>query len=312
MNTNNRFNAKMGVEVDAKAGVEGILAQAGLNWGVEKVPLFFDHEGNRRPVDQSALVRSDNGEVFGTVPNGWNIHNNHDVAETASQYASMTGAEIVRAGSFDNGQTTFFILSNPGRAFALRGNDAIDNYTLVWNVHKYGTTLRLADLMMRQICTNGMVVADGEGTTMKINHRGQLDPSFVARSFAKSTKGIEQFRESADFLASRRYTNDAVRRYLAEVFPSTAKKEEEAPVANVPVEVTLSRPAQIVFDTIDTQPGAEMARGTWWNVFNGVTHATNHLLSANDETRTSSVLFGVNRRRNMVALSKAIEYARAA
>lgn len=304
---NNAFNAKMGVEVNGQDTAENILAAAGLDFGIDKVPTYATWNGRQVETGQSALIRSDNGWVFDNVPNGWNVHSNADTLETARQYADTTGAEVVRAGSLDGGQTTFFILSNPGRAFALRGDDLINNYTMIWNVHKYGTTLRLADLFMRQVCTNGMVVSDGEGTTMKINHRGQLDPNFVARTFANSTKATDTYRQSAEFLASRRYNEKTVREYLSTVFPTTAKPDEKKAE-----ELVLSRPAQIVYDTLDTQPGAELSRGTWWTALNAVTHATNHLLGNSDETRTSSLMFGVNRRRNQVAFQRAIEYARAA
>ena len=71
----------------------------------------------------------------------------------------------------------------------------------------------------------------------------------------------------------------------------------------------MSRPAEQALAVLETQPGAEFGKGTFWQAFNAVTYTTDHLLGHSQETRLQSAWYGSNRQRKIVALEKAVEYA---
>ena len=65
-------------------------------------------------------------------------------------------------------------------------------------------------------------------------------------------------------------------------------------------------------EVLDTQPGAELGEGTWWQAFNPVTYMIDHLLGNSQDTRLKSAWFGGNRKKKTDALETAIEFAEAA
>ena len=64
----------------------------------------------------------------------------------------------------------------------------------------------------------------------------------------------------------------------------------------------MSRNAEEALSVVDSQPGAEFARGTWWSAYNAFTFMVDHRIGANDDNRVSSALFGANRRKKIKAL----------
>ena len=64
--------------------------------------------------------------------------------------------------------------------------------------------------------------------------------------------------------------------------------------------------------TLDVQPGAEFAQGTWWTAFNSVTNMTDHIQGRSNDGRLVSSWYGRNRKVKLNALDKALEYAEAA
>ncbi len=67
----------------------------------------------------------------------------------------------------------------------------------------------------------------------------------------------------------------------------------------------------MAYDVLDTQPGAEFARGTWWSALNAVTYVTDHQLGRAGDTRLNSIWYGANRTKKIEAVKKAVEFAEA-
>jgi hypothetical protein len=60
---------------------------------------------------------------------------------------------------------------------------------------------------------------------------------------------------------------------------------------------------------LETQPGADLAPGTWWNAFNAVTFAVDHKLGRAADSRLHSAWFGDNARHKSEAMEIALEMA---
>jgi len=90
--------------------------------------------------------------------------------------------------------------------------------------------------------------------------------------------------------------------FMMQVFPTYSKKEEEK----------VSRNALRAMEVVETQPGAEFGKGTFWQAFNAVTYLCDHELGRNQDTRLQSAWFGINKDRKNQALEKAVEFAEAA
>ena len=113
----------------------------------------------------------------------------------------------------------------------------------------------------------------------------------------------------AAFLGSKRYTADSLIEYYNTVFPRTADKRVQGKGLSVD---TLSRNALISLQSIESQPGAKFAEGSWWQAFNSVTFVTDHMQGRNADSRLYSSWFGFNQGRKRDAMKTAVEFANAA
>ena len=113
----------------------------------------------------------------------------------------------------------------------------------------------------------------------------------------------------ATFLGKKRFTPDSYIEYLNAVFPRTADKKVQGKALSVD---TLSRNAKLAYDSLESQPGAKFAEGSWWQAFNSVTFITDHVQGRNEDNRLYSSWFGGNQVRKRDALKTAIEFAEAA
>ena len=120
---------------------------------------------------------------------------------------------------------------------------------------------------------------------------------------------MKSYKEVAQFLGSKRYTQDNVIEFFNTVFPRTADKRVQDKALSVE---TLSRNAKFCYDALDVQPGTQYAEGSWWQAFNAVTFVTDHVQGRNADNRLYSNWFGGNDIRKRKAMDKAIEYAEAA
>jgi hypothetical protein len=106
----------------------------------------------------------------------------------------------------------------------------------------------------------------------------------------------------AAFLGTKRYTNENMVDYFKRVFPVAggpdAKKE-------------LSKNAKVALSVVDTQPGADFARGSFWQLFNTVTYTADHLMGRTQDSRLTSAWYGNGRNMKTRALETAIEMANA-
>ena len=110
---------------------------------------------------------------------------------------------------------------------------------------------------------------------------------------------MNEYKDAALLMASKRYTEDTKNEYLARVFPvlGEAKRKER------------SKGATGVLDILETQPGAQYGEGTFWQLFNGVTYYVDHEMGRNADNRMSAAWFGSGVKKKQDAINLALEYA---
>ena len=77
-------------------------------------------------------------------------------------------------------------------------------------------------------------------------------------------------------------------------------------------EIKLSHKAKNALEIMNTQPGAEFAKGSFWQLFNTVTYMTDHILGKSQDSRLVNSWYGYNRKLKTRALETAVEMANAA
>jgi hypothetical protein len=132
---------------------------------------------------------------------------------------------------------------------------------------------------------------------------------------------LNKYKEMAEFLGSKRFTERALKDYFKNVFPITTIKkpvtelvliEGTGPKKDPKEPRDMSRNAELALTIKDSQPGANFAEGSWWQAFNTVTFMIDHKLGRSDDSRNNSAWFGQGNRVKINALQQAVEFAKAA
>ena len=179
------------------------------------------------------------------------------------------------------------------------------------NPHKFGKAIDIRMTPIRVVCNNtlSMALASVKNQGAKLNHRKVFDADHVKETMGLASEKFAQYKDVAQFLASKKFSAKALVQYYNEVFPRTYQGKKPVTVEKFK---DLSTTGQDAYAVLETQPGAEMGAGTWWQALNSVTYLTDHKMGREADSRMASAWFGRNQTRKIKAVEKAVEYAEAA
>ena len=305
----------LGVSVSNDLTPQQMMQKAGLDWTVEKHDSFVminDGFGGLKniPTGQQALVRSSDKKVLTNVGEGWNPVQNEEAFNFFNEYVLAGDMEMHTAGSLKGGQMVW-ALAKVKESFDILGGDQVDSYLLFSNPHQYGKSIDVRFTPIRVVCNNTLSFSLDQKSvnSVKMNHRSEFNPELVKQQMGIAHEKFAQYREMAEFLATKRFSMDSLIQYYNEVFPRTyvGKKGN-----NVQKFEDLTSNAKKAFELLEVQPGAKFGEGSWWQALNSVTYLTDHVMGRDVDTRLASAWYGVNQTRKIKAANKAVEYAMAA
>jgi phage/plasmid-like protein (TIGR03299 family) len=295
----------LGVKVNDDLTVDEIIEAASLNWTVSKQPTFYRIGDEEIATGKFALIRDTDKKFLSNVSDGWEPCQNRDAFSIFEEFVERNELEMHTAGSLKDGQVTWGLAKMKDQ-FALFNDDVTEQYLLLVNPHVFGQGIHVRSTPIRVVCNNTLSFALGKASEVQAtqNHRAAFDVERMKEAIGLTRMKLQQYETMASFLASKRYNEEKFKEYLNVVFPNFSKKEEK--------QKELSRNANRAFEIVETQPGAEFGKGTWWQAFNSVTYLTDHELGRNADTRLQSAWLGINKDRKNMALEKAVEFAEAA
>ena len=300
----------LGVPVSNDLTPAQMMDKAGLDWKVREVESFIEFDGKRMPTGLKSLVRETDGRILTNVGENWNPVQNETAFEFFSEFVMAGDMEMHTAGSLKDGQMVW-ALAKVKSDFELFGGDRVESYLLFSNPHQYGKSIDVRFTPIRVVCNNTLTLSLDQKAekSVRIGHRVEFDPSSVKEALGIAAKKLNTYKDMAEFLGKKRFTTDSYIEYLNAVFPRTADKKVQGKSLSLD---TLSRNAKLAHDSLESQPGAEFAEGSWWQAFNSVTFITDHVQGRNSDNRLYSSWFGGNQVRKRDALKTAIEFAEAA
>jgi phage/plasmid-like protein (TIGR03299 family) len=300
----------LGVPVSNDLTPVQMMQKAELDWKVREVESFIEFDGKKMPTGQKSLVRETDGKILTNVGENWKSVQNEQAFEFFHEYVMAGDMEMHTAGSLKGGQMVWALAKINSSMDFFKG-DQVDSYLLFSNPHQYGKTIDIRFTPIRVVCNNTLTLSLDQKTeqSVRVGHRVEFDASTVKRALGIASEKMGVYGEMAKFLGNKRFTEDSYIEYLNTVFPRTSDKRVQDKQLSAE---TLSRNAKLAYDVLDTQPGAEYARGTWWQAFNSVTYITDHVQGRNADNRLYSSWFGGNQLRKRDALQTAIEFAEAA
>ena len=304
----------LGTKVPNDLSTDQMLEASGLDWTVEKVPSMVnlpvsqDKPGGYRPTGSYSLVRSSDNKILSPhVGKDWNPVQNKEAFDFFSEYVEQGDLEMHTAGSLMDGKIVW-ALAKIKQGFELFKGDEVENYMLFSNPHKFGKSIDIRMTPIRVVCNNTLTLSLSQSSDKMVTmtHRKQFDAEVVKEQLGIAREKLDNYKTMAEFLGNKRYTTESLVQYLETIYPSKIKSEDRDP--KVPTTINAKR----AFELIETQPGANYAKGSWWQAFNAVTRMTDHEMGRNADSRLTSAWFGGNRTRKSMALSKALEYAEVA
>ena len=300
----------LGVPVSNDLTPVQMMEKAGLDWKVRELESFIEFDGKRLPTGQKSLIRETDGRILTNVGENWNSVQNETAFEFFSEYVMAGDMEMHTAGSLKDGQMVW-ALAKVKESFELFKGDQVDSYLLFSNPHQYGKSIDVRFTPIRVVCNNTLTYSLDQKAdrSVRVGHRTEFDASMVKEQLGIATRMMNSYKEVAQFLGSKRYTQDNVVEFFNTVFPRTADKRVQDKALSVD---TLSRNAKFCYDALDVQPGIQYAEGSWWQAFNAVTFVTDHVQGRNADNRLYSNWFGGNDIRKRKAMDKAIQMAEVA
>lgn len=297
----------LGKKVPADLSPEQMLSAADLDWTVQKVPAFAKVNDENVNVGWSALIRSSDNRILDVVSNDWNPVQNHEAFQFFNEYCEAGDMEMHTAGSLKDGQIVW-ALAKVKESFELFKGDQVDSYLLFTNPHKFGQCIDVRFTPIRVVCNNTLTLAlkQKEERVIKKNHRTVFDASTVKEQLGIATDKLAKYKQMAEFLGSKRYTQEKLKEYFNQIFPVLVYNKEKGPQRK-----ELSKSATRALEVVHTQPGSNFAEGSWWQAFNAVTYLTDHEIGKTVDSRLQSAWFGANKNVKLKALETAVEFAEA-
>ena len=286
-----------------------MMVKAGLDWSVDKVPTYAKVGDVEVPTGQEALVRSSDNKVLTQVGKNWHPVQNEEAFEFFSEYCMAGDMEMHTAGSLKEGKMTWG-LAKVKESCDVLGDDQVDSFLLFSNPHEYGKSIDIRFTPIRVVCNNtlSMALASVKNTGVKLSHRKMFDADMVKEHMGIAHDKFAQYKDVCQFLASKQFSAESLIQYYNEVFPRTYKGKEEIEVKDF---LDLTSNGQKAYEVLETQPGANFAKGSWWQALNSVTYLTDHEMGREVDSRLTSAWFGANQTRKIKAVEKAVEFATA-
>lgn len=295
----------LGIEIPADLTPAQVLKKAELSWTVDKVPATIELNGERVEINRQALVRSSDQRVLSVVTDEWEPVQNETAFEFFHDFVMAGDMQMHTAGSLRQGEIVF-ALAKINDSFEVFGGDLVEAHLLFTNFHQFGMATDIRFTPTRVVCNNTLDLAlNGMSSQwFKASHRTAFNPEVAKLALGIVSKKMGTYKEAAEFLGSKRYTEETVTNYFDTIFPISSTKDS--------TERKLSKNTKVALEMLDRQPGAEFAPGSWWNAFNATTFMADHMLGRNQENRLQSSWYGSNKILKVNALEKAVEFANAA
>ena len=298
----------LGVPVDGTLSVPDMMKAAELDWKVKKQPMYIlDAQGNPIRVDnKQALVRTkdDQDSVLSVVSDSWTPCQNTDAFSVFEEYVDRSELSLETAGSLKGGKIVWG-LAKINQSFEFLKGDVTDNYLLLVNNHQFGKGIHVRSTPIRVVCNNTLSLSLGSASDVKAsqNHRQSFNVDMMKDAIGMAKEKLLNYSEMAKFMSQKQFEDEKFKEFLNQVFPGYGKSKDSQ---------DLSRNAQLAYDVVESQPGAEFGRGSWWQAFNAVTYLADHQLGRDSDARLTSAWFGANKDRKNKALELAVQYAETA
>lgn len=294
----------LGVRLKEAATPAAMLKHAGLDWRVDRVPLYAG-DSKKQVEGFAALQRSSDGKTLDVVGSRYKPVQNEDVFTFFKEFTEAGKATMETAGSLRGGRY-IWALANLSASFTLTGGDRVNGYLLVASPHMQGKTLIIKFTTVRVVCQNTLSLALGSGgSTWRMNHTRSFDN--VTQAEAKEALGIArdqmgEFEMTAKTLKKMKLDRKKIIEVLAVTFQPGVEVKDLLKDSDL-----LNRKMEVLLDVYEKAPGADV--GTGWGALNAVTYYADHVASRTPDKRLTNAWLGKTANQKEAVLEALLELA---
>jgi phage/plasmid-like protein (TIGR03299 family) len=304
----------LGQQIDADAPLDDWRRAAGLDWHIQKRPLFFGIEtenGEREPMlieNKFAHVRSDTQACIGMGSDKFKLVQPEEVLEFYRDLLDGSKFKMETLGAL-NGGSKLWALAQYSATIQIGERDLIKPYLLLATAND-GSMATVADFTsVRVVCNNTLSLAvgnNGQKANVRIPHTRIFDADQIKVELGLVDDRIETFAQDADKLAQTRVTDEQMINYFVSLY---AKKDNKGNLEN---ERSVKNTVKKLVPLYRNGPGADLetAHGTAWGLVNATTHFIDFEMRArNHNNRFASAQLGNGKALKEKAFELALDLA---
>ena len=251
--------------------VEQALGSAGLNWLVERKPVFVD--GETVPF-RWANTRSDlppGKNVLEIVKSKYKIVQNYEALGFVQDVLNIGNVQLERAGMFGGGRTVYLLAKTTG--LKIEGDEILP-YLLFSNSHDGSSSVRVCLTTIRVRCKNTLAIALAQAPRIwSVPHTKSATERMKAAQ--ESMNFIGQYLTVYPMFVERMAETSIGEKGFAmiaeELFPIPEPTKTNAK------KVEASTEAREMFEQIYNEtPDLDHIRGTAWGVYNAYSDYVSH------------------------------------
>ena len=282
-----------GVKLENVTSLETALKLSGLDFEVEKKPVYFNanfglenDNGKTLPPkftkieNQFATVRTDINQPLGIVSEGYEILQNKDAFDFLDSLV-VGGAQFETAGFFKkNGAASYITMSTEPMSIL---GDEFDPYMMVSNGFDGGSAVKVCLTAIRAICRNTALLALKRASNLVTIHHSKkmYDKLLVAKEvLLANSKYMEELKIVAEKMATTPFSEEAFEELARKLYPIKEEQSEIIQIRNL---------AQIEhLLTAYKQDDLQNFNGTAWKALQAFSDAESHSLRFRESKKVAA------------------------
>ena len=289
----------LGTQLDHPPTSAEAIQAAGLNWEVDKFPLFvrfgkdgqFFRQANRMALMPLDRINSPECPVLGVVGQEYGIVQNRDAFDFFDPIISEKKAFYETAGALGEGERVWILAKIPG-SIIVHKNDTVDKYLLLVNTHTGMASVQIKLTPVRVVCNNTLTMALSFGESIKIPHFPDVKKRLTEAG--KVLKNIfnnyEILEKNFVAMANSSLTPTQFTEYLDFVMP-VPKLEPGASQVRVKQKERIQNQRKVCCDFFESghENDPPEIKHTLWSAYNTITYFSDYVLSLSDKMDVSSL-----------------------
>jgi hypothetical protein len=281
--------------------VDEILINNGLDFTIEKLPLYADTGVSMVKSPYYGLLNTKSGNVINTVKEGYTVSQNRDLVELVLKGIESFNGDVTvqKGGSINDGRKIYLQLKIEG--YSKVGKDTIEKYITILdsNDSSSGLSIGIGDLTLS--CSN-QFYKFYKAADAKFMHSASLTqriltiPSIIENALSESMKQIELYNKFQSTQISRDLASELVLNLLGFDKLHTPELTMEKSTRSL-------NSMEALYEHLEKEMNDK--GDNLWGLHSGVTSYTTHSISVprRDNGRIESLISGSGYNMNQKSLA---------